>query len=262
MTLKVAALGSSFAAGPGLKPVSDRKAGRSSRNYAHLLAEMIGADLVDLTVSGATLLNILDQPQHFLGNEFPPQSDNLPVDADIVTLTAGGNDLGYSKGMLLESMIAWLPAFIRRWLTTFVTPQSRLNASEIAQRIIMVIDKVQKQSPQATVFLVEYIRVFGHKTISGTSTPLTIERLQYYDHLRNTLVEGNRLAVEARPSVKLVPMDKYSQEHELGSRAPWVDGFGFFDMLLRGRVPYHPNIEGHLAVAQALVTEYKKAFRT
>jgi hypothetical protein len=46
---KIIALGSSFAAGPGIEPIEDTNAMRSSRNYAHLLADRLGANLVDLS---------------------------------------------------------------------------------------------------------------------------------------------------------------------------------------------------------------------
>ena len=44
----IAALGSSFAAGPGLEPVVDRVAMRSGANYAHLVANVLSAELIDL----------------------------------------------------------------------------------------------------------------------------------------------------------------------------------------------------------------------
>jgi len=51
------AMGSSFAAGPGLRPRvkgSPRLAGRSHANYAHLVAARLGLDLDDQTYSGAS----------------------------------------------------------------------------------------------------------------------------------------------------------------------------------------------------------------
>ena len=47
---QMVALGSSFAAGPGVEPVLDRSAMRSGRNYAHLVADALGAVLVDATL--------------------------------------------------------------------------------------------------------------------------------------------------------------------------------------------------------------------
>lgn len=92
----IAALGSSYAAGPGVPPVEDVAAMRSGANYAHLLAQRLGARLTDLTVSGATTGTILDTPQTaWNGVSIPPQIDGLPADAELVTITAGGNDLGF-----------------------------------------------------------------------------------------------------------------------------------------------------------------------
>jgi lysophospholipase L1-like esterase len=85
---RIAALGSSYAAGPGIPPVVNRAAMRSGRNYPHLLADALGAQLTDLTVSGATTSTILDTSQRV-----PPQLTQLPADADLVLITAAGNDL-------------------------------------------------------------------------------------------------------------------------------------------------------------------------
>jgi lysophospholipase L1-like esterase len=100
----IAALGSSFAAGPGIDPVADTGAMRSGANYAHLLAATVGADLIDLTVSGATTANILDEPQQTAaGVSYAPQISGLPAEADLVTITAGGNDLQFIGSMLLAA---------------------------------------------------------------------------------------------------------------------------------------------------------------
>ena len=51
-----------MAAGPGIRPRaagSPLRAGRSARNYPHLVAERAGLNLVDVTYSGATTANIL-----------------------------------------------------------------------------------------------------------------------------------------------------------------------------------------------------------
>ena len=63
------ALGSSMAAGPGIRPSAPGApfgSGRSARNYAHLVAERLGLDLVDVTFSGATTANVLAERQRKL----------------------------------------------------------------------------------------------------------------------------------------------------------------------------------------------------
>lgn len=107
--LRIASLGSSFAAGPGVPPqIEPRAAMRSGQNYPHLLAQQLNAELTDLTVSGATLLNITVDPQTVLFSKktFPVQISNLPEDADIITITAGGNDINYIGGMLYDAWVA------------------------------------------------------------------------------------------------------------------------------------------------------------
>ena len=88
------ALGSSMAAGPGITPRvpgSPRAAGRSARNYPHLVARTLGLDLVDVTYSGATTAHVLSEAQRGA----PPQIDALDGTETLVTVTIGGNDAGY-----------------------------------------------------------------------------------------------------------------------------------------------------------------------
>ena len=94
------AMGSSFAAGPGIAPrapSSPRRAGRSSGNYAHLVARALGLDLQDVTYSGATTSDIL-QPS---AAGQPAQLEAVTPDTRLVTITAGGNDVGFLPRLTL-----------------------------------------------------------------------------------------------------------------------------------------------------------------
>jgi lysophospholipase L1-like esterase len=97
------AMGSSFAAGPGLPsrvPRSPRRAGRSTGNYAHLVARALGLDLHDVTFSGATTSDIL-RPS---AAGQPAQLDAVTPATQLVTITAGGNDVGYLPRLTLASL--------------------------------------------------------------------------------------------------------------------------------------------------------------
>ena len=83
-----------MAAGPGIRPRaagSPLRAGRSARNYPHLIAGRLGLDLTDVTYSGATTAHIVRERQ----NGAPPQVDALEGSEYLVTITIGGNDAGY-----------------------------------------------------------------------------------------------------------------------------------------------------------------------
>src|ERR1700712_5265347 len=55
------AMGSSYAAGPGIDPVEQprTRCGRSTRNYAHQLAGRRSLTLVDVSCGGATTAHVL-----------------------------------------------------------------------------------------------------------------------------------------------------------------------------------------------------------
>ena len=94
MTGRYVALGSSMAAGPGIPPrdrAAPLRAGRSAGNYPHLVAQRLGLDLVDVTYSAATTAHVLTDRQH----DQPPQADALDGSEVLVTVTIGGNDVGY-----------------------------------------------------------------------------------------------------------------------------------------------------------------------
>ncbi len=95
------ALGDSYSAGFGLTPYGDEPAPgcfQADQNYPHLVAESLGLVLDDRTCSGAVTANIRDTPQPTItgAGTAPVQSDALSADTDIVTVTIGGNDLGFA----------------------------------------------------------------------------------------------------------------------------------------------------------------------
>jgi lysophospholipase L1-like esterase len=107
------AMGSSFEAGPGLPsrvPGSPRRAGRSTGNYAHLVARSLSLDLGDVTFSGATTGDILGPSA--AGQ--PAQLDAVTADTALVTITAGGNDVGFVPRLTLASLPWPLRALPRR----------------------------------------------------------------------------------------------------------------------------------------------------
>ncbi|HTT55406.1 MAG TPA: hypothetical protein VMH35_28790 [Streptosporangiaceae bacterium] len=70
------------------------RAGRSAGSYAHVVARALGLDLADVTYSGAASSDILDRSA--AGQ--PAQLDAVTPDTRLVTITAGGNDVGYGPG--------------------------------------------------------------------------------------------------------------------------------------------------------------------
>lgn len=261
--MHICALGSSFAAGPSIPPQVSTTARRSGNNYPHLIAKSLGAKLTDLSSSGATLLNVLDEPQLSLMAKSPPQLDALPPDADVVTLTAGGNDLGYSGGMILEAVKAEiqdrevLGGIMRMMgLDEKASGVTGISSEEVRNRFLRVVDRVHELAPKARIYLVEYLTVFDAGTAKGPEQPLEVDRVRHYVGMATDLSKAYRDAAAARE--EFVEVVRISEGHGVGSQEPWVVGFTA-KMFLEGGAPFHPNAEGHVAVAKEVEKRIRAA---
>jgi len=251
----IVALGSSFAAGPGIQPVEDPAAMRSKRNYAHLLADRLGAQLVDLTVSGATTATILDTPQITAGGtQDPPQIHGLPAGADLVTLTAGGNDLQFAASMLYE---AWSRTDPSSPIVTMMAPQfpngipapTAATIDTMAQGLVHIVREVRSRAVNARVILVDYLTVLSEATGTDDDWPFLAEQTAAFGRIQDGIAQGYRIAAD-HAGVEVLRASALSAGHALGSSEPWV--FGFQPALETTAWSFHPNEKGMTAVADAL----------
>ena len=249
--MRYVALGSSMAAGPGIRPSADGapfRAGRSARNYAHLVAEKLGLDLVDVTYSGATTANILTDSQHGT----PPQAEALDGSEDLVTVTIGGNDVGYVPLL----MAAWLPRIVRSVpllgavVREMVDPTARDRALvEVAESLKEVGRTLRQRSPQAKVLFVDYLTLLPP---TDAAPPLSDVEVALGRRVADTL---ERLTGEAAAATgcEWVRVAEASREHHAWSADPWTTRPGF---PFPGRpAPLHPNAEGMRAVADLVVAQ-------
>lgn len=253
----MAALGSSFAAGPGVAPVEDRRAMRSARNYPHLVAQALGADLVDATVSGATTGSVVSSSRRRGGRSDPPQVSAVPPDADLVTVTAGGNDLGYLGSVVgtalahrLSRRAATRP--LGRLLRARVPPApGDEDAAAAASGLVRVVEEVSRRAPGARVLLVDYLTVVGPGPGRPGSpfTPEERERFRTTAHL----LAGAFAAAAEQTGAELVRASRASAHHGFDDDEPWVRGLRAPLSPRRLGSSFHPNEAGMEAVARAVL---------
>lgn len=263
MPLHITALGSSFAAGISIPPQSGPKAAsRSENNYAHLLAKKLDAKLTDQTISGATLKSIAFESQTANGYTFPPQIEGLDEDVDIVTITAGGNDMRYVGNLFLDSINGYLLGRALMGTFAYFFPEKMvakgISEEETTKLYIEVLDKIHAKAPRARIFVVEYLLLLGDDTRAGVDAPLSEEQVKQHKEIGERLKRATRKAAEARKEwCECVSMHELSAKHGIGSEEPWVEGFGL-GLFARGVAPYHPNALGHQAVADILYEKLKR----
>lgn len=246
------ALGSSMAAGPGITPRVDgspRAAGRSARNYPHLLADDLGLDLVDVTYSGARTAHVLSDRQHGAA----PQITALDGTEELVTITIGGNDIGYVPGLMaahLPRVLRLLPLVGTRLRPLGDRASRDAALATVAGPLRTVAATLRDRSPGARVVFVDYLTLLP--PAGEPAPPLAEEHAVLGRHLAERLSILTAEAAEAE-GCEVVRVAEASRDHHAWSQDPWTVGAA---LPLPGRpLPYHPTATGMRAVAD-LVREH------
>ncbi|WIM87219.1 SGNH/GDSL hydrolase family protein [Candidatus Mycobacterium wuenschmannii] len=246
------ALGSSMAAGPGIKPSAPGApfgSGRSARNYAHLVAEQLGFDLVDVTFSGATTANVLAERQRGA----PPQIEALNGAEGLVTVTIGGNDVGYVPLLMAAS----LPALARKLpsIRELLDRGARESALDgIGDALRAVGTAVRHRAPRARVLFVDYLTLLPAPGF--TAAPLSAEHADLGRFVANRLEEATAAAA-ADTGCEVVRAGQASREHHGWSPTPWVRAAGW--PVPWRPAPFHPNGAGMRAVAELIREQVRAA---
>ena len=239
------ALGSSMAAGPGIRPTAPGApfgSGRSARNYAHLVAERLGLDLVDVTFSGATTANVLTERQRGA----PPQIEALDGTEEVVTITIGGNDVGYVPLLMGAS----LPGLARRLpaIRELLDRDARIKAFDgIGAALRAVGTAVRQRAPQARVMFVDYLTLLPAAGVPAA--PLSAEHAELGRLIATRLEEATAEAAEAT-GCAVVRAGQASRDHHAWSPDPWTEAAGW--PLPWRPAPFHPNAAGMRAVADMI----------
>lgn len=245
---KYVALGSSFAAGPGVARAAETPPGRCQRsmeNYARQLARRRGLALNDVSCSGA-------RTTHLLGpwDELPPQLDAVDKDTRLVTVTIGGNDLGYIGGLFDAScrQVAIAANDSKTSCPTVPAPTEQAF-SDVEARMREIAAQVRRRAPGARLVFVDYLAVLPPQGTCA-ATPLTPDQADASRAIARRLAEITARAAKSS-GADLVTASAQSIGHDACAREPWMNGYPRPGAPVDGLF-YHPNLAGMTAVADAL----------
>jgi hypothetical protein len=244
------ALGDSYAAGPLIPNQSLNPLGclRSDHNYAHLAAAAKGLTLTDVSCSGATT-NDMTETQNVEPGPNPPQFNGLNANTNVVSVTIGGNDIGFTE--IIESCITYNP---------FSTPckdkydpgghdQLAERIANAAPKVAAVLQGIHARSPKARVFVVNYPDILPSGSGCWPTIPLSFGDVPY---LHATEERLNQMLATAAATNGATLVDWYTPSigHDAckGSSTRWVEP------LIPGELsaPVHPNKAGMAGAAVAL----------
>jgi lysophospholipase L1-like esterase len=249
------ALGSSFTAGPGLGDRvagSPRLAARSAHNYPHVLATRLGLRLSDMSFSGATVAQIVGRQR---GPR--PKVNAVGAATRLVTMTAGGNDLGYI-GYLIPSSAGWpLRALLggKRRLAKLQDPT--VIADKVAgleRDLASLFEQIRSKAPEATIVVTDYLTIVPAD--ATVPTPPLSAHAADQGRAFAALVTSTISGAASKAAVIFADVSTPSADHHAWSANPWVEGY-----VLRGgaAAAYHPRREGMIAVADAIEAALKNA---
>jgi lysophospholipase L1-like esterase len=251
------AMGDSFSSGEGSpNPFDDSKCHRSRSAYAARLAEaapMKGFGFFACT--GARIADILTQARF----REPPQIRLLPAATSLLTLSIGGNDIGFSKILL-----------------TCLSPLrcDKRYGAKVAGLIrglalsVLYYD-LQEAAPRALIAVVGYPQVFSVegplKKACWFLAPQerawiwrTADQLN--DAIESATMEASAL-LPGHPRILFVPVPNALAGHEACTRDSWVNG-----VVLKARHPFqgfkgsfHPNECGQYALFQLVAADLRQS---
>lgn len=222
------ALGDSYAAGVGGGFAIDI-CWRSEDGYPVTLARRLGWPVAYQACLGAT---IGDVEAHQLG----PLGD----DTKLVTISVGGNDIGFVPVLIAAAEPSWMcdsdPA-IDAALTRART--------ELPAALDRLLATVRQAAPSAQIVLTGYPRLF-HGVDCNAATFFTTHEMRRLNDAADELETLMRAAADRAGIVFLAVIEAFLG-HAVCDRPEWINGVSF-----RVEGSFHPNRLGHQAYADLL----------
>lgn len=241
------AMGSSFAAGPGITQPADAVrdgCGRSADNYAHQLARKRGLDLVDVSCGGAVTASILGP-----WNGHAAQIEAVTPQTTLVTVTIGGNDVGYMSGLTGASCreVARRKGDAAAAAKCQVVSRPDEAAyGRLAKAMNEIATQVHARAPKATLVFVDYLAVLPARGVCA-ATPLPPADVDASREIDRRVVEITR-KTSREHGAAVLSASVLSVGHDVCGGTPWMNGYP----VPAGTAAYHPNLAGMTAVADAL----------
>ena len=244
-------LGDSYTAGPVI-PIQLPPFGclKSSNNYPHLAASKLGVPLRDSSCSGART-DHMTQAQGVTPGPNPPQFDSLDAATTVVTLTIGGNDIGFSS--IAQDCISQSPTGAPCQAKYVVGGRDEVSAriAATAPKVAAVLQGIHARSPNAKVYLLNYIAIlpdsgpgcWPHMPIADGDVPW----------VRAKQKELNAMLAEQAAANGARLVDVYTES--IGHDACQLPGIRWNEPVapVNLAAPLHPNLLGMIAMSRSVV---------
>ncbi|WP_435743828.1 SGNH/GDSL hydrolase family protein [Nocardioides sp. SYSU DS0663] len=199
--------------------------------------------------SGA-VANDLDHPNHSNSGE-DPQYDSLDDGVSLVTMTMGGNDLGFAdvvKDCIVngERGVGFLDSCQEKH-----DQRIRDDLPRLSDDLVQRYREIQERAPNARVIIIGYPPLFVENPSDSFNNLLFAEDQRWMNQMGADL-NAMLAAAAAEAGVEFVDPTSAFEGHGIGSDEPWINdldlggpGFSVADPS-----SFHPNAAGHAAIAE------------
>ena len=245
--LAYVALGDSYSAASGVLPPDPEArpwCARSTSNYPHLIAGETGAQLTDVTCGGADTTDFFE-PQY---QDVPPQLEAVTADADLVTMTIGGNDSGVFINSIVQCGAAGASTLGQgspckdRYGSSF---EDTIRTTTYPS-LVNALTAVRAAAPDAEVAILGYPWILPASGGCFDKMPVAEGDVPYLRGIQATLNDAVARAAAATGAT-YVDMNAVSEGHD----ACQPIGVRWIEPVLQGTNPVvvHPNALGEQQMA-------------
>ena len=249
------AMGDSYASGEGNSPYDPGTSGacdRSQAAYGRQFAAVssIGDDnILHTACSGATIANLTTTGQ----NGEPAQINQLTTNSKLVTVTIGGNDLGFAS--ILTNCLKSPTACESQYNSDNTSNLYTIMDDTLGPKLEATYKAIKAASGSAQVVAVTYPEIFQPGSTCAGILNLPIPDVQFLNSVG--LYLDNTIIYAARGAGINVLDERYALlGHELCSADPWVyqlpTGFTSGTAVLDSSAWFHPTVSGLAQIASDL----------
>jgi lysophospholipase L1-like esterase len=233
------ALGDSYAAGVGAGPYLDTTCFRSENAYSEVADDLKTVKFTANVACGdATTQEVVSEQLGVLNRK-----------TDLVTITAGGNDLGFGELATYCGDFALDPTNVaasQRCFGAIALAQNQITSGVLYEDLVTMIRSVQAAAPNAQVVLTGYPYLFEPLPLNSENpVSLFVQQANFLVAQLNATIE----AAAQETGAEYVDVKDEFAGHGVFSQNPWINFFGDPDVLL------HPNAEGYEAYFAAIYSE-------
>lgn len=223
---------------------------RSTNAYSQVLVadnDFEGGDTF-VACSGAVISDLND-PNHNNTDE-DPQVESLGDDVSLVTMSMGGNDLGFAD--VVKDCIVNGEGGVGFVATCQEKHDQRIAEllPVLQQDLVEQYRLIKEEAPNARVVIVGYPQLFVDNPSDSYGNLLYAEDQVW---MNEKAAELNAMLREAarQAGVEFVDPTQAFRAHGLGSDDPWINDldFGGPGMMVADPSSFHPNAAGHAAIA-------------